>query len=92
MLRGRPDADTVAQLVARLRGICEDEHVLTDPHDLRTYQSDGRRTGANLVGTSSDVIAAANPGCVIQIARYLERRIAVLHRMWLLARSLRGKR
>jgi hypothetical protein len=24
-----------------LRGICEDEHVLTHPHDLRTYQSNG---------------------------------------------------
>ena len=38
---GTIDADTVAQPVARLRGICEDEHVLTHRHDLRTYQSDG---------------------------------------------------
>jgi hypothetical protein len=38
---GTIDADTVAQLVARLRSICEDEHVLTHRHDLRTYQSDG---------------------------------------------------
>jgi glycolate oxidase len=30
-----------AELVARLRAICGDEHVLTHPHDLRTYQSDG---------------------------------------------------
>src|SRR5450759_5302183 len=38
---GTIDADTVAQLVARMRGICGDEHVLTHAHDLRTYQSDG---------------------------------------------------
>jgi glycolate oxidase len=31
----------VAELVARLRAICRPEHVLTHPHDLRTYQSDG---------------------------------------------------
>ena len=30
-----------AELVARLRAICGAEHVLTHPHDLRTYQSDG---------------------------------------------------
>ncbi len=29
------------EIVARLRAICGDEHVLTHPHDLRTYQSDG---------------------------------------------------
>jgi glycolate oxidase len=29
------------ELVARLREISGDEHVLTHPHDLRTYQSDG---------------------------------------------------
>jgi glycolate oxidase len=40
-VEGTVDADTVAQLVGRLRGICGDEHVLTHPHDLRTYQSDG---------------------------------------------------
>ncbi len=31
----------VAQLVDRMRAVCGDEHVLTHPHDLRTYQSDG---------------------------------------------------
>ncbi len=30
-----------ASLVARLRVICGDANVLTHPHDLRTYQSDG---------------------------------------------------
>ena len=52
----------------------------------------GRRKAANLMGTGPDAIAAANPGCVIQIAQHLERPIAVLHPMQLLARSLRGER
>jgi hypothetical protein len=39
------DADSVAQLVARLRGICEDEHVLTHPHDLRTSNPTGCYSG-----------------------------------------------
>jgi len=30
-----------ADLIARLQAICGQEHVLTHPHDLRTYQSDG---------------------------------------------------
>jgi len=34
-------AETVTELVGRLRAICGDEHVLTHAHDLRTYQSDG---------------------------------------------------
>src|SRR3954453_22849267 len=31
----------LAKLAARLRGICGDEHVLTQRHQLRTYESDG---------------------------------------------------
>ncbi|MCA1656726.1 MAG: FAD-binding protein, partial [Actinobacteria bacterium] len=34
-------APPTAELIGRLRRICGDEHVLTHPHDLRTYQSDG---------------------------------------------------
>jgi len=52
----------------------------------------GRRKAANLMDTGPDVIAAANPGCVIQIAQHLERPVAVLHPIELLARSLRGER
>jgi hypothetical protein len=49
----RIDADAVAQLVGRLRGISGDEHVLTHQHDLRTDQSDGLlrylgRTGSSV--------------------------------------------
>jgi glycolate dehydrogenase iron-sulfur subunit len=52
----------------------------------------GRRKAANLADTGAQVIAAANPGCVIQIARHLEHPLEVLHPIELLARSLRGER
>lgn len=48
----------------------------------------GRRKAANLERTGVDVIAAANPGCAIQISRYLERPITIVHPIELLARSL----
>ncbi|HEY6395904.1 MAG TPA: hypothetical protein VIX82_00470, partial [Solirubrobacteraceae bacterium] len=44
----------------------------------------------NLAATNADVIAAANPGCAIQIGRYLERPLPILHPIELLARSLSG--
>src|SRR5688572_6643746 len=34
-------APTADRLLARLRAICGEEHVLTDHHRLRTYESDG---------------------------------------------------
>jgi glycolate oxidase len=34
-------SQAVDSLVGRLRAICGDEHVLTHPHQLRTYESDG---------------------------------------------------
>jgi glycolate oxidase iron-sulfur subunit len=52
----------------------------------------GRRKAANLADTGAQVVAAANPGCVIQITRHLERPLEVLHPIELLARSLRGER
>jgi glycolate oxidase iron-sulfur subunit len=51
----------------------------------------GKRKAANLASTGADVIAAGNPGCAIQIARYLERPIPILHPIELLARSLNGR-
>lgn len=51
----------------------------------------GERKARNLAATQVDVIAAANPGCAIQIARYLERPIPIVHPVELLARSLRGE-
>src|SRR5213079_599943 len=50
----------------------------------------GRRKAANLQATGADVIAAANPGCVIQIDNALERPLPILHPIELLAQSLRG--
>ena len=48
----------------------------------------GRRKAANLEACRVDAIAAANPGCSLQIARYLGRPVPILHPIELLARSL----
>jgi len=51
----------------------------------------GARKAANLLATGAQVIAAANPGCTMQIAAHLDGRpIPVLHPIELLDRSLRG--
>lgn len=51
----------------------------------------GERKAANLAATSAEVIAAANPGCAIQISRYLERPIPIVHPIELLARALSAR-
>ncbi|MBV9197753.1 MAG: (Fe-S)-binding protein [Solirubrobacterales bacterium] len=51
----------------------------------------GRRKAANLARTGAAAIAAANPGCAIQIARHLEPAIPIIHPIELLARSLNGR-
>jgi len=54
----------------------------------------GERKADNLLATGADVIAAANPGCTLQIAAHLQRKgrpLEILHPMQLLARSLRGR-
>jgi glycolate oxidase iron-sulfur subunit len=53
----------------------------------------GRRKARNLLDTGAEAVAAANPGCAIQIAAHSERlghRIPVLHPMELLHRSIQG--
>jgi glycolate oxidase iron-sulfur subunit len=51
----------------------------------------GKRKAANLLATGAQVIAAANPGCTMQIAAHLDGRpIPVLHPIELLDRSLAG--
>jgi glycolate oxidase iron-sulfur subunit len=50
----------------------------------------GARKAANLERTGAELIAAANPGCAVQIAQYLERPIPIVHPIELLARSLSG--
>ncbi len=51
----------------------------------------GRRKAANLAGLGAEAIAAANPGCALQIARYLDPPVPILHPIELLARSLAGR-
>jgi glycolate oxidase iron-sulfur subunit len=54
----------------------------------------GARKAANLIAAGADVIAAANPGCTLQIAAHLQRAghpLEIVHPMQLLARSLRAR-
>jgi glycolate oxidase iron-sulfur subunit len=51
----------------------------------------GARKAANLLATGADAVAAANPGCALQIAAHLEQPIPVLHPMTLLDHSIRNK-
>jgi glycolate oxidase iron-sulfur subunit len=53
----------------------------------------GRRKARNLLDTGAEIVAAANPGCAIQIAAHSERlghRMPVLHPMELLYTSITG--
>jgi glycolate oxidase iron-sulfur subunit len=52
----------------------------------------GARKAANLAATGAQAIAAANPGCSIQIRAYLERPMPIYHPMTLLDMSIRGER
>ena len=52
----------------------------------------GARKAANLAATGADAIAAANPGCAIQIAARSEREIPIYHPMTLLDHSIQGSR
>jgi glycolate oxidase iron-sulfur subunit len=51
----------------------------------------GARKAANLAATDAAAIAAANPGCALQIAAHLERRIPVFHPVVLLDHAIRGE-
>jgi glycolate oxidase iron-sulfur subunit len=54
----------------------------------------GRRKAANLARAAPDVVAAANPGCTLQIAALSEemgRPLRVVHPIELIDRSLRGE-
>jgi glycolate oxidase iron-sulfur subunit len=51
----------------------------------------GMRKADNLLATGADAIAAANPGCTLQIAAHLQRKgrpLQIVHPMQLLARSI----
>jgi glycolate oxidase iron-sulfur subunit len=53
----------------------------------------GARKAANLAATGAEAIAAANPGCSIQIAAHLPEgdRVPIYHPMTLLDHSIRGE-
>ena len=50
----------------------------------------GARKAANLEATGAQAVAAANPGCSIQITAHLEREMPVYHPMTLLDASISG--
>ncbi len=52
----------------------------------------GQRKAANLAATGAEAIAAANPGCAIQIAAHIEKEVPIYHPMTLLDHSIRGSR
>jgi glycolate oxidase iron-sulfur subunit len=56
----------------------------------------GARKAANLAATGAEAIAAANPGCAIQIAAHMDgdmrSEIPIYHPMTLLDHSIRGER
>jgi glycolate dehydrogenase iron-sulfur subunit len=52
----------------------------------------GKRKAANLAATGVDAIAAANPGCAIQITAHMEQDIPIYHPMTLLDHSIQGSR
>ena len=63
---------------------------LTQPQAAATL---GQRKAANLAATGAAVIAAANPGCALQIAAYLPAgSVRVVHPMTLLDHAIRGAR
>ncbi len=55
----------------------------------------GERKAANLLATGAAAIAAANPGCTLQIAAHLQRKgrpLPLLHPMQILAQSIEAGR
>ena len=52
----------------------------------------GRRKAANLQATGAEAIAAANPGCALQIAAYMDGPVPIHHPMTLLDHAIRGSR
>ena len=65
-------------------------HERFNPRRLELLQA---RKAANLLATGADAVAAANPGCALQIAAYLDGRdLPIYHPMTLLDHSIRGSR
>jgi glycolate oxidase iron-sulfur subunit len=52
----------------------------------------GRRKAENIRGTGADLLVTANPGCLLQIRKYLGGELPMLHPVQLLDASIRGVR
>lgn len=52
----------------------------------------GRRKADNIRGTGADVLVTANPGCLLQIRKYLDGELPMLHPIQLVDASIRGVR
>jgi glycolate oxidase iron-sulfur subunit len=87
LLRGIPDLELLEPAGWEL--CCGSAGIYNLTHPDAAAQL-GARKAENLRATGADAIAAANPGCAIQIAAYLERPIH--HPMSLLDHSIRGSR
>lgn len=87
LLRGIPELELVEpaewELCCGSAGI----YNLTQPD---TAAELGRRKAANLRATGADAIAAANPGCALQIAVYSD--IPIFHPITLLDHAIQGTR
>ncbi|NLQ07229.1 4Fe-4S dicluster domain-containing protein [Cylindrospermopsis raciborskii LB2897] len=53
----------------------------------------GEQKARNLLNTGADIIASANPGCSLQISKYLpDKKVSVMHPMELLDYSIRHQK
>ncbi|MBD2293029.1 (Fe-S)-binding protein [Anabaena sphaerica FACHB-251] len=53
----------------------------------------GKQKAQNLINTGAELIASPNPGCSLQISKYLQgKNISVMHPMELLDYSIRGEK
>ncbi|MEY3256864.1 MAG: hypothetical protein RLZZ29_1999 [Cyanobacteriota bacterium] len=53
----------------------------------------GEQKAQNLINTGADLIASPNPGCSLQISKYLQgKKISLMHPMELLDYSIRGEK
>jgi glycolate oxidase iron-sulfur subunit len=50
----------------------------------------GRRKADNILSTEPDAVVTANPGCLLQIGRHLDRGLPVLHPVQIIDASIRG--
>lgn len=50
----------------------------------------GRRKADNVRSTAPDAVVTANPGCLLQISRHLDKQLPVLHPVQVIDASIRG--